>query len=99
MADCKPVPTPLEQSKKYEKQPHGSDASKAKENQCIIGCSIYAAIETRNDLPVAVEVLNQFMSNPGPENWTGVKGIFFDMLKELRILECKWLVSPRSLIC
>jgi len=49
MADCKPVTTPLEQGKKYEKQPDDSESVKAKEYQAIIGCLIYAAVARRPD--------------------------------------------------
>ena len=75
MADCKPVTTPLEQGKKYEQQPDGSEAVQAEEYQAIIGCLTYAAVATRPDLSAAVGVLSQFMSNPGPEHWIGVKRI------------------------
>ena len=48
---------------------------KAKEYQAIIGCLAHAAVATRPGLSAAVGVLSEFMSNPGPEKWIGVKVI------------------------
>ena len=75
MADSKPVTTSLEQGKKHEKQPDGSEPVRAKEYQAIIGCLTYATVAMRPDLSAAVGALSEFMSNPGPEHWIGVKRI------------------------
>ena len=48
---------------------------RAKEYQAIIGCLTYATVATRPDLSAAVGALSEFMSNPGPEHWIGVKRI------------------------
>ena len=74
-ADCKPVPTPLEQGKKYQKLPDGSQPVKTKEYQTVIGSLTHAAIATRPDLSSAVGALSQFMSKPSSEHWIGVKRI------------------------
>ena len=76
MYDCKPVATPMEPGKRYERLADGEKSVNLREYQSAIGSLIYASIATRPDLSSAVGVLSQFMSNPGPEHWTGVKRIF-----------------------
>ena len=73
MADCKPVATLLEQGKKYQKLPDGSQPVKTKEYQAVIGSFTHAAIATRPNLSSAVGALSQFMSKPSSEHWIGVK--------------------------
>ena len=76
MYDCKPVSTPMETGRKYEKLADGGTPMKTREYQAAIGSLTYAAIATRPDLSSAVGVLSQFMSNPGQEHWIGIKRIF-----------------------
>ena len=64
MTDCKPVATPLEQGKKYQKLSDGSQPVKIKEYQAVIGSLTHAALATRADLCSAVGALSQFMLNP-----------------------------------
>lgn len=75
MADCKPISTPMEANKHFQKSTE-TQPIKLKEYQSAIGSLLYAAIGTRPDLAFSVGVLSQFMSNPGTEHWVGVKRIF-----------------------
>ena len=36
---------------------------------------VYAMIDTRADIAFAVEVVGQYMANPGPQHWVAVKQI------------------------
>ena len=76
MCDCKPVSTPMETGKKYEKLADGETPMKTRGYQAAIGSLTYSAIATRPDLSSVVGVLSQFMSNPGQEHWIGIKRIF-----------------------
>ena len=76
MQDCKPVSTPLEPGKKYDKLQDDRDPVDVQRYQAAIGSLIYASIASRPDIAEAVGVLSQFMARPGPEHWTGVKRIF-----------------------
>lgn len=75
MSDCKPVATPLEPGKKFEKLKDDEEMVNLKEYQSAIGSLIYASIGTRPDLSSAVGVLSQHMSKPGKQHWIGVKRI------------------------
>ena len=48
----------------------------ARQYEAAIGSLRYASIATRPDLSAAVGVLSQFMANPGPEHWSGVKRVW-----------------------
>ena len=74
--DCKPVSTPLEPGKKYDKLQDDRDPVDVQRYQAAIGSLIYASIASRPDIAEAVGVLSQFMARPGPEHWTGVKRLF-----------------------
>ena len=76
MYDSKPVSTPMEAGKKYEKLLTEEESVNLKEYQAAIGLLTYASIATRPDLSYSVGVLSQFMSNPGAEHWTAIKRIF-----------------------
>lgn len=75
MANCKPVATPLETGKKFQKLPDESEAVKKGEYQAVFGSLVYAAIATRSDLCMAVGALGKFMAHPRPEHWTGIKRV------------------------
>ena len=75
MNDCKPVSTPLEAGKRFEKLGDGEETVDVKEYQAVIGCITYASVATRPDLSAAIGALSQFMSNPGKEHWSGVKRV------------------------
>eukprot|EP00794_Sanderia_malayensis_P007838 gene7838-biopygen6374 len=75
MFDCKPVATPLEAGKKFEKLPDGEESVNKQDYQAAIGSLIYASVATRPDLASAIGILSQFSSNPGKEHWTGVKRV------------------------
>ena len=74
MFECKPVSTPMEIGKRFEKLKDGENTSQ-KEYQAAIGSLTYAAIATRPDISYAVGVLSQFMSCPGQVHFQGVKRI------------------------
>ena len=65
MFECKPVSTPMEIGKRFEKLKDGENTTSQKEYQAAIGSLTYAAIATRPDISYAVGVLSQFMSFPG----------------------------------
>ncbi len=75
MFNCKPVSTPMEVGKKYERLKDGEKSANLKEYQAAVGSLMYAAIATRPDISVAVGTLSQFMSNPGQEHFQGIKRI------------------------
>ena len=75
MYDCKAVSTPMEAGKRFERLADGENALDTREYQAAIGSLTYASIATRPDLSAAVGVLSQFMANPGPEHWSGVKRV------------------------
>ena len=76
MSDCRPVLTPMEAGKRFERLADGQNTVNTREYQAAIGSPIYASIATRPDLSAAVGVLRQFASNPGQEHWSGVKAVF-----------------------
>jgi hypothetical protein len=41
-----------------------------------IGCLLWAATQTRQDISAAVGILGKFVSNPQPEHWAAVKRVF-----------------------
>ena len=75
MADSKPVSTPMEAGKSFEKLKDDDDPVNLREYQAVIGCLTYASIGTRPDLSSSVGVLSRFMTKPGNEHWTGVKRV------------------------
>ena len=75
MSNCKPVSTPMEVGKKYEKLKDGEQTTDLREYQCIIGSLMYAAIATRPDIAFSVGMLSQYMSNPGEEHFRGIKRV------------------------
>ena len=75
MSNCKPVSTPMEVGKKYEKLKDGEQTTDLREYQCIIGSLMYAAIATRPDIAFSVGMLSQYMSNPGEEHFIGMKRV------------------------
>ena len=76
MQDCKPVATPMEPGRKFEKLKDTEEVVDLEKYQAAIRSLTYASIGTRPDLSASVGVLSQFMSKPGAEHWVGVKRIF-----------------------
>ena len=76
MERCKPVATPLEAGRKFQKT---TDADQEFHDislyQQAIGCLTYAATTTRPDIAAAVSCLSQYMSRPSTEHWIGVKRV------------------------
>lgn len=75
MSNCKPVSTPMEVGKKYEKLKDGEQTADLREYQSAIGSLMYASIATRPDISSAVGILSQYMSNPGEEHFRGIKRV------------------------
>ena len=75
MQNCKPVSTPLEPGKTFQKLLEDEEAINIREYQRIIGCLTYAAITTRADIATAVGILAQFMAKPGKAHWEGIKRV------------------------
>ena len=76
MDECKPVSSPMETGKVFEKAPKDTQPINLKDYQAAIGSLIYASIGTRPDISYSVGVLSQFMSNPVQEHWKGIKRVF-----------------------
>ena len=64
MENCKPIATPWEFGKHFDKRKENEAAADKEKFQSAIGCLIYAATATRPDLSAAVNALSQFMSDP-----------------------------------
>ena len=75
MADCKPVSTPMEPGKHYEKTPDNEEGLETREFQALIGSLVYASIATRPDLSEAVGKLSQHMSRPNKVHWVAAKRV------------------------
>ena len=76
MFDCKPISTPMEANKKFDKLPDDQEPVDVQRYQATIGSLTYASIATRPDISSAVGVLSQDMARPGPEHWSGVNLVF-----------------------
>ena len=76
MENCRPVATPLEIGRKFQKA-SGDDElfGDVSLYQQAIGCLTYAATTTRPDIAVAVSILSQYMSKPTIDHWIGVKRV------------------------
>ena len=76
MENSKPVATPLEAGKKFQKT---TDEDQMFHDislyQQAIGCLTYAATTTRPDIAAAISALSQYMSNPSVDHWSGVKRV------------------------
>ena len=73
--NCKPISTPLEFGKRFEKLSEEETAVDIQKYQMIIGCLTYAATATRPDIAASVGILSQFISKPGKQHWEGIKRI------------------------
>ena len=76
MFDCKPVSTPMESNKWFNKATENDNLFDVNIYQSAIGSLLYASIASRPDISFPVGVLSQFMSNPTQEHWSAVKRIF-----------------------
>ena len=76
MFDCKPVSTPIECNKWFNKATENDNLFDVNIYQSAIGSLLYASIASRPDISFSVGVLSQFMSNPTQEHWSAVKRIF-----------------------
>ena len=75
MENCKPISTPLEYGKHFNKLSENQEAFDKEIYQQAIGCLIYLSTVTRPDIAAAVGILSRFMSNPSKDHWTGIKRI------------------------
>ena len=75
MENCKPVPTPLEQGRKFEPLSEDEEPVDVQAYQMAIGYLTYVTTVSPPDLCAAVGVLSKFMSKPGTEHWQGVKRV------------------------
>ena len=73
--NSRPVATPMDPCKKFDKLADDEDPVEINEYQAVICCLTYASICTRPDITTAVSYLSQFMSRPGTEHWEGVKRV------------------------
>ena len=75
MFDCRPVATPVESAKKFQKLSEDEQPIDVSKYQAAIGSLNYAAIATRPDISAAVGMLSQFMQSPSEDHWIGVKRV------------------------
>ena len=75
MENCKPIATPWEFGKHFDKRKERETAADKEKFQSAIGCLIYAAQATRPDLSAAVNALSQFMLDPSLDHWKAVKRV------------------------
>ena len=73
--NSRPVATPMDPCKKFDKLADDEDPVEINEYQAVIGCLTYASICTHPYITTAVSYLSQFMSRPGTEHWEGVKRV------------------------
>ena len=76
MFDCKPISTPMEANKKFDKLLDDQEPVHVQRYQAAVGSLTYASIATRPGISSAVGALSQHMARPGPEHWSGVKCVF-----------------------
>ena len=76
MHECRPVSTPMEVRKKFERLADEENTVDKRKYQAAIGSLTYASFATRPNFSAAVGALSQFMANPGTEHWSGVKRAF-----------------------
>ena len=75
MLNCKPVSTPLETGKRFQKLLEDEEAIDIRQYQEIIGCLTYAATTTHADIAAAVGILAHFMAKPRKTHWEGIKRV------------------------
>ena len=78
LENCKPISTPLEYGKHFNKLSENQEAFDKGIYQYAIGCLTYLSTVTRPEIAAAFGILSRFMSNPSKDHWTGIK----------RILQC-----------
>ena len=76
MFDCKPISTPMEANKKFDKLPDDQEPVDVQRYQAAIGSLTYASIATRTDISSAVGALSQHIARPCLEHWSEVKRVF-----------------------
>eukprot|EP00794_Sanderia_malayensis_P018501 gene18501-20356_t len=75
MEHCKPVSTPLESGRKFQKLSDDENPYKVQAYQMLIGCLTYATTTRCPDLAAAVNTLSKYMSKPGKDHWEGLKRV------------------------
>ena len=83
MEASKPVGTPLEPGKKFQKFTEDDERFDTQTYQQAIGCLTYLSVISRPDIAAAVGTLSQYMSEPSKEHWMGVKRILRYLKKTL----------------
>ena len=76
MENCKPVSTPLEPGRRFQKLSPSDEPFDVQTYQQAIGCLTYVSTATRPDISAAVGVsVSQYMSRPSKDHWIGVKRV------------------------
>ena len=80
LTDAKPVGTPMESGTQYSIAQSPSTPNQAAKMKGIpyneaIGSVLWPAVVSRPDVAYAVGILSQFIQNPGPAHWEGLKRI------------------------
>ena len=73
MENSKPVSTPLEPGKKFQRPDLSEELFDVQTYQQAIRCLRHASTATRPDIAAAVGTLAQYMSKPSKNHWSGVK--------------------------
>ena len=78
LTHAKPVKTPIEPGTQYSKEqspltPNQVAKMKGVPYNEAIGSILWPAVVSRLDIAYVVGILSQFMQNPGPVHWEGVK--------------------------
>ena len=80
LTNAKPVSTPMEPGAQFSVDQSPSLLNQTSRMQGVpytevIGSILWPVVVSRPDAAYAVGVLSQFMQNPGPAHWEGVKRI------------------------
>lgn len=91
MEDCKPVSTPAEpHCERWEAVELGALSGEGPdvEYMSLVGSVLYAAMVTRPDIAVAVQMLSRHLQNPSAEDWVAAKRVlrYLQGTRELSIL-------------
>ncbi|XP_034236309.1 secreted RxLR effector protein 161-like [Thrips palmi] len=76
MADCNPMPTPLEISKHgYSQHQYSSQEIRNFPYTEVVGCLVYLSTKTRPDISFATNYVSRYRGNPKGEDLVNVKRI------------------------
>ena len=74
MSEATPKPTPLSVGLKLSKH-DGEELPEGNQYQALVGCLLYASVNTRPDIAHACGILSRFMSCPKQPHWEAAKHV------------------------